>query len=152
MKRIDKLTDEFKLKYERFWIGCDSLEEIDCWNKNEYGEMDVFYQNELISVILKLVVADGEISDAEVRYLNENFGFDYSVGELADIYENCREEIGDSFAERFAGGIAMMRSVNEKLADAYKELLNLICDIIIESDDVVAPEEIEEAKKLKALF
>ena len=45
-----------------------------------------------------------------------------------------------------------MRSINEKLADMYKELLYLICDIIIESDDVIAPEEIEEAWTLKALF
>ena len=45
-----------------------------------------------------------------------------------------------------------MHSINEKLANRYNELLNLICDIIIESDDVRTPEEIEEAKRLKELF
>ena len=46
----------------------------------------------------------------------------------------------------------MMRAVNEKLADAYRELLRLVCDIIIESDGVVERSEIEEAKGLKQLL
>ena len=45
-----------------------------------------------------------------------------------------------------------MRSVNEKLADAYRELLGLACDIIIESDGIVYPSETEEAMRLKKLF
>lgn len=152
MKRIYLLTEEFKTKYERFLIGCDALEDLNLWDKEEHGEMDVFYENNLISVILRLIAIDGKISRKETEYLNKNFGFDYTASELADIYENCEEEISHSFDEQFENGITYMRSINEKLADMYKELLVLICDIIIESDDVIAPEEIEEAKKLKALF
>ena len=152
MKRIDALTEEFKSKYEKFLIGCDAIEELDQWDKEENGEMDVFYQNDLVSVILRLIAADGEISDEETDYLNRNFGFEYSTEELIDIYKSCEEEVSHSFDEQFENGITLMRSINEKLADAYKELLNLICDIIIESDEVIAPEEIEEAKKLKELF
>lgn len=152
MKRIDLLTEEFKTKYERFLIGCDALEDLNLWDKEEHGEMDVFYENDLISVILRLIAIDGKISRKETEYLNKNFGFDYTASELADIYENCEEEISHSFDEQFENGVTYMRSINEKLADMYKKLLGLICDIIIESDDVIAPEEIEEAKKLKALF
>lgn len=152
MKRIDALTEEFKSKYEKFLIGCDAIEELNQWDKEENGEMDVFYQNDLVSVILRLIAADGEISDGETEYLNRNFGFEYSTEELIDIYKSCEEEVSHSFDEQFENGITLMRSINEKLADAYKELLNLICDIIIESDEVIAPEEIEEAKKLKELF
>ncbi len=152
MKRIDALTEEFKSKYERFLIGCDAIEELDLWDKEENGEMDAFYQNDLVSVILRLIAADVEISDEEAEYLNRNFGFDYSAEELADVYENCEEEVSYSFDEEFENGVSLMRSINEKLADAYKELLGLICDIIIESDDVIASEEIEEAKRLKKMF
>ena len=42
-------------------------------------------------------------------------------------------------------------SLNEKLADAYKELVLLICDIVIESDGVIAAPELEMARKLKEL-
>lgn len=152
MKRNDLLTEEFKTKYERFLIGCDALEDLNLWDKDEHGEMDVFYQNDLVSVILRLIAVDGKISRKEAEYLNKNFGFDYTASELADIYENCEEEISHSFDEQLENGVTYMRSINEKLADMYEELLGLICDIIIESDDVIAPEEIEEAKKLKALF
>ena len=86
MKRIDMLTEEFKTKYERFLIGCDALEDLNLWDKEEHGEMDVFYQNDLVSVILRLIVADGEISEKEAVYLNKNFGFE--IGRAS-----CRERV-----------------------------------------------------------
>ena len=152
MNRIDALTEEFKSKYDRFMTGCDALEELKEWDLEELGEMDVFYQNELLSVILRLIAADGEISGKEAEYLNKCFGFSFSAEELADVYEACREEIGAPFGERFKKGAEMMRAVNEKLADAYRELLRLVCDVIIESDGVVERSEIEEAKGLKQLL
>ena len=152
MKRIDMLTEEFKTKYERFLIGCDALEDLHLWDKEEHGEMDVFYQNDLVSVILRLIAVDGEISEKEAEYLNKNFGFAYTAATLEDIYKSCAEEVSHSFDEQFENGVTYMRSINEKLAEAYKELLGLICDIIIESDDVIAAEEIEETKKIKSLI
>lgn len=44
-----------------------------------------------------------------------------------------------------------MRKINANLADAYKELLSLICEIIIESDGVITESEISEVKRLKAM-
>ena len=152
MKSIDALTEEFRSKYERFLIGCDAIEELDQWDKEENGEMDVFYENDLVSVILRLIAVDGDINDKEAEYLNRTFGFEYTTEELKDVYTSCEEDVSHSFDEQFENGITLMRSINEKLADAYKELLSLICEIIIESDDVIAPEEIEEAKSLKKLF
>lgn len=151
MNNLDMYTESFKLKLEKFLLGCDAIEELGLWDKEQYGEMDVFYQNDLVSVIIRLIAADGVISGREVDYLNKNFGFSYSIAELRDVYQNCREEIGHSFDEAFENGITLMRSINEKLADAYKELLGLICDIIIESDGVVTETEQEEVKRLKAL-
>ena len=151
MNNLDMYTESFKLKLEKFLLGCDAIEELGLWDKEQYGEMDVFYQNDLVSIFIRLIAADGVISGREVDYLNKNFGFSYSIAELRDVYQNCREEIGHSFDETFENGITLMRSINEKLADAYKELLGLICDIIIESDGVVTETEQEEVKRLKAL-
>lgn len=67
MKRIDMLTEEFNTKYERFLIGCDALEDLNLWDKEEHGEMDVFYQNDLVSVILRLIAADGEVNEKRNR-------------------------------------------------------------------------------------
>ena len=65
--------------------------------------------------------------------------------------ESIVVEYGQAFDENFENGITHMRKINSKLADAYKELLSLICDIIIESDGVIADSEVEEVKRLKAM-
>ena len=151
MEKIDSLTKAFQNGYERFLIGCDAIEETGGWDKEAFGEMDVFYENDLVSLILRLIAADGKISAKEAEYLNRNFGFDYTPERLAEVYENCRGEIGESFDGKFKNGVALMKKINGKLAAAYDELLGLVCDIVIASDGEISPEEIEEAKRIKAL-
>ena len=149
MKDLHLLTESFKTKYESFITGCDSIELDEVWDKTEYGEMDVFYENELLSVILSLIIADGKISDEEVKYLNDNFGFSYTVDELKNVYLNCGEEIENYFESNFQAGYEKIKTINGKLAAAYKELFELICQIISESDGVVSEEEKQAIAELK---
>lgn len=144
-------VDSFKMKYESFLTGCDSIEEMGLWDKEAHGEMDVFYSNDLASVIIRLIAVDGVIAQKEVDYLNSTFGFDYTLAQLQEVYDNCKEDIGHAFDETFENGITLMRKINAKLADAYKELLSLICTIIMEGDGTVVAAEIEEVRRLKAL-
>lgn len=151
---MDKLaisTESFKLKYEEFRNGCDSLEDLDKWDKSTLGEMDVFYANDLASVVIRLIAADGKITSKEVDYLNRNFDFHYSLAELKEVYNSCKDDIGHAFDESFSNAVALLRELNSELADAYKELLSLICDIIIESDGVITEQETREVKRLKVL-
>ena len=152
MDRIDTLTKAFTSLYERFLIGCDAIEESGAWDKAALGEMDVFYENDLVGLILRLIAADGKISGKEAEYVNRNFGFDYTPEKLADIYDNCREALGVPFDEKFKDGIRQMKAINGKLASAYGELVGLACDIVAASDGEIPPEEIEEAKRIKALL
>ena len=152
MGRLDELAREFRFKYERFFIGCDALEELDLWDKEKNGEMEAYYQNDLVSVILRLTAIDGKIAEKEVQFFNDVFGFNYSFDEFTEVYRSCRENIEELSNEEFVNGITLMRSVNEKLADAYRELLCLACDIIIESDGIVYSSETDEAMRLKQLF
>ena len=116
MKNLDALTQEFNTKYERFFIGCDAVEDSGLWDIEEYGDMEAFYQNDLVSVIIRLIAADGSISSKEVEYLNKSFGFEYTVEELNEVYKSCKDDIGSYFDEQFQNGISVMRSKNEKLA------------------------------------
>ena len=152
MGKIDSLTEAFRVQYDRFIIGCDAIEETGAWDKDAFGEMDVFYENDLVSLVLRLIAADGKISGREVDYLNRNFGLDYTVERLAETYDLFRREIGESFDEKFKSDVACMKAINGKLAALYEELLRIICDIVIASDGEISPEEIEEAKRIKALF
>lgn len=149
MKDLHLLTESFKTKYDSFITGCDSIELDEVWDKTEYGEMDGFYENELLSVILSLIITDGKISDEEVKYLNDNFGFSYTVDELKNVYLNCGEEIENYFESNFKAGYEKIKTINGKLAAAYKELLALICQIISESDGVVSEEEKQTIAELK---
>ncbi len=151
MKQIDRYTESFKMKYEAFLIGCDSIEEMGLWDKESHGEMDAFYSNDLTSVMIRLIAVDGAVTAREVDYLNKAFGFSYTVEELSEIYANCAEDIGQAFDENFENGITHMRRINTRLAEAYKELLALICRIIMESDGIVSAVETDEIKRLKAM-
>ena len=151
MKNVEMYIDSFKMKHESFLIGCDSIEEMGLWDKDTLGEMDVFYTNDLTSVIIRLIATDGKITQKEVDFLNETFDFEYTLDELIDVYNSCKDDIGHAFDENFENGITHMRKINAKLADAYKELLSLICEIIIESDGIIAESEIAEVKRLKSM-
>lgn len=151
MGNINNIIDSFKMKYESFLIGCDSIEEMGLWDKEAHGEMYAFYSNDLASVIIRLIATDGKITQKEVEYLNGTFDFEYTLEELIDVYNACKDDIGQAFDENFENGITYMRKINAKLADAYKELLSLICEIIIESDGVITESEISEVKRLKAM-
>lgn len=151
MGNLAVYSDSFQLKYEKFLNGCDSVEEMGLWDKEAYGEMDAFYSADLVSVIIRLIAADGAISQAEVGYINDIFGFTYTVEELQVIYEECGEGIEAIYDEGVASGYALLKGINEKLAAAYKELLSLICDIVMESDGVIAAPELDMAKELKRL-
>lgn len=152
MESVDVLTKGFKAKYESFLIGCGSVEELGGWDKEAFGEMDVFFENDLMGMILRLIATDGEICGKEVEYVNKNFGFNHTVESLKFAYENCQEMLEDSFDENFKKGYLRMEKINAKLAATYKDLLGTICDIVIASDDEIAPEEIEEAKRIKTLI
>ena len=149
MDRLNALSESFKTKYERFLIGCDSIEELDQWDKEANGEMDVYYSNDIVSVIIRLIAADGSFSERETDYLNEFFGFDYTTEELKNIYDDFGEAIESLFDEDLGSGLSNMRAINEKLAEAYKDLLLTVCDIIIESDGVIDSAEVDLAKQLK---
>lgn len=151
MENVDMYIESFKMKHELFITGCDSIEEMGLWDKETLGEMDAFYSNDLASIIIRLIAADGKITQKEVDYLNGTFGFEYTLDELIEVYNSCKDDIGHAFDENFENGITHMRKINPKLADAYKELLYLISEIIIESDGVVSESEIAEVKRLKAL-
>lgn len=151
MEKLKRLSESFKLKFEKFIIGCDALEEMSLWDKETNGEMEAFYAADMVSVIMRLIAVDGNIAENEVKYINDVFGFSYTVQDLQTIYADCKDAIETVFTDGLANGYTYMKRINEKLADAYKELVLLICDIVIESDGVIAAAEVEMAEKLKAL-
>ena len=149
MELLKTYSDSFKLKFEKFLNGCDSIEELGLWNLEENGEMDVYYSADLTRIVIRLIAADGKFTQREVDYLNDFFDFDYTVYELSEIYEECSDAIDNLFNEDAKNGLCLIRSINEKLANAYVDLIHLLCDIVIASDGVISTAEVELAEKIK---
>ncbi len=151
MTNLESKAEIFRARHEAFILGCDSIEELKLWDKETHGEMDAFYSNDLATVIIKLIGVDGVIDKKEVEYFNKTFGFDYTKEEMIAVYNSCVDDISRFVDESFENGVTLMRKINVKLADAYKALLQLVSEIIIESDGIVAEKELEEVRRFKAL-
>ncbi len=150
MTKLDQLTESFRMKWEKILIGCDAAEEGGQWDSERNGSLGTYYSLDLIGAILRLIAADGKVTEQETEYLNDAFGFDYDTDELKEVWTESADNLGEDFEKRFASGLARLTFLSEELAADYRELLHLISDIIIESDGVTAPEELEAVRRLKA--
>ena len=141
MSDIKGLSEQFKFMYEKFINGCDAIEETNQWDKEEYGEMEAYYTGDLMSVVTYLTAVDGVFSEAESDNINKLLGLDYSADDLQEIYNECEANINEIAQAGVEEGLELLKSINIKLAEHYKELLVLACEIIANSDCFVANEE-----------
>lgn len=149
MSKLNAYSESFKVGYEKFLIGCDAQEEMDGWDTETDGEMEGYYSNILVSVVMKLMASDGVFTEKEVEYFNKVFGFTYSVEELDFVYENCADAIEEDFCKEIEEAVDKLENVNEELANAFKELLGLIGNIISASDGVADTAEIRLMKMVE---
>lgn len=141
MQDLTALCDSFKLQYEQFRIGCDAMEELGLWDKEALGEMEAYFEEELTSLLLGVIAADGSVSQREAAQLNALFGLSYPVERLKRLYANGAEGLKTLLDETPGSGIALLRARNGRLADAYRTLLFLACDILIAADGTVSEDE-----------
>ncbi len=145
-------TEKFIDRWEKFIVGCDALEESGKWNKDELGEMEAYYENDMISIILRLIVCDDRITVEESDYLNEMFGFKYSPEELRELYEGFTADVGADPDSMLIEGYSLLKSISPELAAYYRELVSFTCGIISESDGAFAHNEFRTANHIIALF
>ena len=146
--KLKVLSDEFKMKHELAVAGFDSHEELTDWDMEEYGEMDAYYDNLLITVIVRMCASDGNFSRGETDYLKDVFNFVFTLEELREIYESMESlEDDDAFVQSLKKDVDMLWSTDGKLCSAFCELVKLACEIIKETDGI-APEEVALADRL----
>jgi len=152
MSKNQELSESFKLKYERFLIGCDAVQEEGNWSTHNLGEMGVYYTRELLTMILRIVAADGWVSQKETDYLNEFFGFTYTPEELEQAYDGLEERLHSTSVEKsIRDSVKLLQAMNPRLAAAFRELIALSCEIISLGDGIVTDEEKAEIERLKKL-
>lgn len=152
MTRLQEMSESFKFQYEKFINGCDALEANGDWNVSSDGEMEAYYLNDIMCMITLLISSDGEFSDVEASYVNDMFGFSYTPEELKDLYKHSGNDIIDFVASEIPAGYRRMKLINSKLADHYKSMIYLICDIIAESDGIIHAAETRQIEKIKGIL
>ncbi len=153
MNELDISAESFQLKFDKFLIGCEAVENATLWDVDTYGEMEDYYAMLLVSIILRTITSDGWVSDRETDYLNKLFGFTYDSGELEQVYDSCAEMLqSEDFDNDLTSGIDRLRECNARLADAFVDLTALVCDIIVKSDGFVTEEEKTEMARIRELI
>ena len=150
MDNLQAKADGFKLLYEKFLTGCDAFEEENLWNKDNDGEMEAFYFNDIMCVILRLVSADGVFAREEADYVNNVFGFRYTPEELAELYRVQGEDIDAHVLRGVPEGYRKLETLCPELAELYRQLLLQVCDVMSESDGSVHETEKKLIADLKA--
>ena len=146
-------TEALEEKYEQFIKCCDEVEAQGKWDVDELGEMEVWFANDFLIVILKLIASDGELDGEEVDFINEVFGnetlgFDYTQGELREFYENSYDRIDSFLEEDFPESIEMLEEIDGELADFYRGMISEICRVLIECDHFVSEREAIAAQQI----
>ena len=149
MFKLQELSEAFKTQYEKFINACDALEDKGDWDVQADGEMEAYYLNDMMCAILMLISADGEFEEEEAKYINDIFGFRYTVDELKEIYRTNGGDIRNMLENEIPAGYRRMKSINSALAEHYRNLILHICGIMAESDGIIEVEEVQETEKIK---
>ena len=149
MKENEERAAEFQAKYERFVNACDAAEAEGRWNREEYGDMEGYCFGALMGILLSLINADGNIGEGEAEFLNRSFGFSYTVDDLLALYGDLGREIEGGSAENAAAAMDLLRQSGEDVAEAFRDLALLACDIAGESEDGMLESELEMIRQLR---
>lgn len=150
MFNLQEMSEGFKAQYEKFLQGCDALEENGDWDVQADGQMEAYYFNDIMCVIVSLISADGEFSEDEAKYVNDVFGFRYSAAELKELYGTNGDDIRNMLENEIPASWRKMKAVSGKLAEHYRNMLYQVCDIIAESDGTIRIAEKAQIDALKA--
>ena len=139
----------FSNHYEMFISSCDAAEAKGLWDKYEYGEMEAYFANVFVTVIIRLAAANGEITEAETEMLNEMLGSEYTEDELKTIYDDAGDMMDDLYGNYLKEDIELLKKTAPGLDEHFCRLLVEACDLLSNADglDNVEKEMIEDLKE-----
>lgn len=153
MSQLDMSAETFQEKFEQFLMGCEEAEQGSIWNRDEHGEMQDYYAGLIVSIILRIVTAEGWISDEEIEYLNLVFGFSYESGDLEQVFEDCRDMVTSThFETELRESALLLNRINAECYQEFRQLIALIGDIFSNSEDFISEMQKNEILRLQSLL
>ncbi len=139
----------FKEKYEAFLDRCDASEDMQAWNEEKYGPIDICVENDLFSLALYIIGTDGSVTAREVEAFNSCLGYEMSAEELQTIYQANAELIGGNVVSNIRGDLMTIESYDTHIGEAFEGIVLELCKLMSEADGILTEEERALAEELK---
>lgn len=140
-EEMERLIASFVVRKELFFIGCESVDEQGLWDQETRGDMRLYFENALVSAILRIMASDERFSKSETGFLADTFEIRYTAEELMELYQSIDfEESAEQFVRKLAADAELLRGKAEGLEEAFRELVILVCRIIGQMDGITQEE------------
>ncbi len=137
----------FKLCWELFINGFDSLEHVGSWDVEKYGEMEAYCENILICLLVKSVFADKSIQQDEIDAINDLFGLELTLSTVTQIYEIMESE-NEDVIDNLSKSLEPIKQANINVYERFKDTITEACQTIIDSDGIVSDVEKNKVKEI----
>lgn len=139
--KVEIALRDFEQKLNTFLIACGELERLGTWNVRRRGPMVAYFEADLFSVALQVMVADGVFERSEAEVLNAMFATSYTPRQLSQMYHSSKPVVQDYVDEDSEDALTLLAGIDEALANEYRELLLDACKIISLGDGVAEKSE-----------
>ena len=91
----EKLVEDFRSLWDDFCVRCEAAEAAGKWNVEEDGMMEVFFESDLMSVLLDAVSSDGVFGDDEAEVFSQMMDEKFTPHDLSEMYREVSDVVED---------------------------------------------------------
>ena len=92
---------------------------------------------------------DGKFTKEERKYLHEIFDTPEDEDSVRDLFIECGDSVDEMFNTQIDDSIKKLEGKDPETADLFKNLICLICEIVVASDESLAGAEKELVERIK---
>jgi uncharacterized tellurite resistance protein B-like protein len=149
VSKLQELKDDYNRVLYAFIGKCDELEAQKRWDVEQDGQMEAYFQNVLYCIVLRIASADGKFTKEERKYLHEIFDTPEDEDSVRDLFIECGDSVDEMFNTQIDDSIKKLEGKDPETADLFKNLIYLICEIVVASDESLAGAEKELVERIK---
>ena len=145
----EKLVEDFRSLWGDFCVRCEAAEAAGKWNVEEDGMMEVFFESDLMSVLLDAVSSDGVFGDDEAEVFSQMMDEKFTPHDLSEMYREVSDVVEDFTDGEAQDAVPRLAAIDATLVDDYRQALLLACAILEQADGKVDASESELADRLR---
>jgi uncharacterized tellurite resistance protein B-like protein len=101
----------------------------------------VYFEGDAFSAVLQVMSVDGVFERSEAEVLNAIFGTAYTPRQLNELYRSLKPTLQSYLNDDSEDALTLLRGIDAKLAESYRNLLLGACRIVSLSDGVAEKSE-----------